>query len=221
MHDTQIKLKKDKFDTLPSYLEPFIPEGKDEGFIKNRVTLINRAYKELNLPPHYENALLEDFPPNIVKKVSPRQKSVDSRYIVGPSGIGKTHLMYALFKRYCEKAIIEDGNCQSCVTIHVPKFLSLLRSSYGRADGPPEAFLLEQFTTGTYFFIDDLGAEKTTEWTIGTLYLLIDTLYINNKTVFISSNLKLDEIADKLDERIASRIKGMCKVLNMEGDDRR
>ena len=222
MNDSKLNLvpQKDKFKELPGYLIPFIPTGKTEEFKSNRLKILNRAYSQLHLPPHYENAVLEDFPPNIKDKVRPGRNE-DSRYIVGKPGTGKTHLIYALFKRYAEKSIIERGDCNNCVIIQVPKFLSILRSTYGKANGPSEAHILEDFTKGDYFFIDDLGAEKTTEWTIGTLYLLIDSLYSNNKTVFISSNLKLDDVADKLDERIASRIKGMCKILPMDGSDRR
>jgi len=37
----------------------------------------------------------------------------------------------------------------------------------------------------------------------------------------ITSNLTLDEIAEKVGDRIASRIAGMCKVVEVRGKDRR
>ena len=38
---------------------------------------------------------------------------------------------------------------------------------------------------------------------------------------FISSNLTLDQIAARLDDRVASRIAGMCEVIRLQGKDRR
>ena len=66
-----------------------------------------------------------------------------------------------------------------------------------------------------------LGTEKYSEWVEETLYLLIDRRYSNMRKTFISSNLNLDGVAQHLNDRISSRIAGMCEVLKMEGKDRR
>ena len=69
--------------------------------------------------------------------------------------------------------------------------------------------------------LDDMGAEKTSEWSIQTLYSIIDRRYRDEKQTLITSNLTLDEIAEKVGDRIASRIAGMCKVVEIKGKDRR
>lgn len=211
----------DKYEKFPEHLLPFIRiEEKSKGYLNQRTTLINRMYKEMNLSPRYSEAEIEDFPDAIKRKVDPSRK-IKSRFLIGNVGSGKTHMIWALFKRFSEISVIKTGMAKQCVILHVPTFLSILRSTYGKPNTPSEREILAQFTTGDYFFIDDLGAEKTTEWTIGALYLLFDSLYSQNKTIFVSSNLSIQEIADKLDDRIASRIKGMCAVTKLNGKDRR
>jgi DNA replication protein DnaC len=37
----------------------------------------------------------------------------------------------------------------------------------------------------------------------------------------ITSNLTLEEVSEKVGDRIASRIAGMCKVIELKGIDRR
>jgi len=69
--------------------------------------------------------------------------------------------------------------------------------------------------------LDDIGAEKASEWVKQTLYLIIDNRYGNMKKTFITSNLTLNQISNQLDDRISSRIAGMSNTIRMQGKDRR
>ena len=69
--------------------------------------------------------------------------------------------------------------------------------------------------------LDDLGVDKTSEGSLQTLYTIIDRKYREEKQTLITSNLTLDEIAEEVGDRIASRIAGMCKVVEIKGKDRR
>jgi DNA replication protein DnaC len=69
--------------------------------------------------------------------------------------------------------------------------------------------------------MDDLGVEKTSEWSMQTLYTITDWRYRELRQTLVTSNLTLDEIAGKVGDRIASRIAGMCKVVELKGKDRR
>jgi len=48
-------------------------------------------------------------------------------------------------------------------------------------------------------------AEKTTEWALQTLFVIIDRRYRNMVKTIITSNLSLNEISEKIGDRIASR----------------
>jgi len=66
-----------------------------------------------------------------------------------------------------------------------------------------------------------IGVEKTTEWARQTLDYIIYERDNNLKPMVITSNLSLDEIAEKIDGRISSRLAGMGKVIQLKGSDYR
>jgi DNA replication protein DnaC len=92
---------------------------------------------------------------------------------------------------------------------------------YGSSRGLKGTSLIEKYAGKKCLILDDLGVEKTTEWSLQTLYTIIDRRYREEKQTLITSNLTLDEIAEKVGDRIASRIAGMCKVVEIKGRDRR
>lgn len=69
--------------------------------------------------------------------------------------------------------------------------------------------------------LDDLGAEKMSEYTRQLMYMLINEREMHDRQTIITSNYSLEEIADMIDTRITSRIKGMCLCHNLKGNDKR
>ena len=54
--------------------------------------------------------------------------------------------------------------------------------------------------------LDDIGAEKVTDWVQDTLFRMVDGRYRREKPIFYTSNLKPKELVDKLGQRIYDRI---------------
>ena len=69
--------------------------------------------------------------------------------------------------------------------------------------------------------IDDLGAEKTTDFVRQTLYYIVNEREQNELPIIVTSNYTLKDLAAKFDERISSRLAGMCKQVKLTGTDRR
>ena len=69
--------------------------------------------------------------------------------------------------------------------------------------------------------IDDIGAEKPSEWTQERVYSVIDHRYANCLPLIVTSNLPPSKLADQIGERAASRLAEMCEVVAMTGTDRR
>ena len=67
--------------------------------------------------------------------------------------------------------------------------------------------------------IDDVGAEKVSDWSRQMFYTLIDRRYREMSQTIITSNLDLDKLAEIIDERISSRIIEMGKVIKLGGKD--
>ena len=83
-------------------------------------------------------------------------------------------------------------------------------------------WIIQRYSEADCLVLDDLGAEKTTDWSFSVLYLIIDNRYNNYKKTIITSNFALNQLAGKLgDDRIPSRIRAMCSIVKMDGDDRR
>lgn len=69
--------------------------------------------------------------------------------------------------------------------------------------------------------VDEVGAEKTSESVLLYAYLLFNKREQNELPTYGTSNISVDEIGEKLDSRIASRIRGLCHVIAVGGEDQR
>ena len=70
-------------------------------------------------------------------------------------------------------------------------------------------------------FIDDIGAEKMTEWVAETFYLILNYRYNEMLPTIFTSNLSPSELAERIGDRIVSRIIGSSDVIKLDGEDRR
>jgi len=115
----------------------------------------------------------------------------------GPPGVGKSHLAVATIRRY-----LKSGR-RHCRFVSVPELLTILRATIAtnaqddQLDGLERAGLL---------VLDDLGATRGTDWAVDVQCTIISSRYNSERGTVITTNLTLDEIADRLDERIASRL---------------
>lgn len=157
-------------------------------------------------------------------------KTGESLFVYGPRGTGKTHFLCACLRMAVqEKLKAGELNIESLVTtqkppvrfLPVPELLLDFKQSYEPNSEMSEAEILKKYSAVDLLALDDLGAERVSDWSIQMLYLLIDRRYRDMKATMISSNLRPSQIAAKLDDRIASRISEMCHKVKFQGQDRR
>ena len=67
--------------------------------------------------------------------------------------------------------------------------------------------------------IDDLGTEMITQFTISTLYDVINSRMMDRRPTILSTNLTPEEIRGRYSPQIASRILGTYQVLQFLGRD--
>jgi len=137
----------------------------------------------------------------------------------GGSGTGKTHLASAILRELVKSGKV-SGWRSSGIFKSVPELLAEIRATYRNNSGDDEKTLIEEYSDTQYLVLDDFGAEKTTEWSISTLYLIIDRRYRECLPTIITTNLTLDEIAEKFDQRIASRLSS-ARIITIKGADYR
>ena len=132
-------------------------------------------------------------------------------YIWGPVGTGKTYAAYAIMKRLGEIGI-------RATFYTSPDLMDELRDDFQHKDNYNLDRLLENRGV---LIIDDLGAEKATEWVVETLHRIIDKRYREVLPTIVTSNSSLDELSERVGDRIPSRLAEACDIVKLEGDDRR
>jgi DNA replication protein DnaC len=179
-------------------------------------------------------------------KYKPKVKGRDidkSLFICGSVGSGKTIyaaalLMEAIKQDHKIASDTLDGYIPRLATrmfITAPELLMKIRSTFNKPksfqdtegitwleDEMTEKDIIDQYGNMEMLVLDDLGAEKQSEWALQTLYLIINKRYENLKPTIITSNMSLDELGDALgNDRIPSRIYAMCEQLNFGNKDLR
>ena len=134
-------------------------------------------------------------------------------FFTGPNGTGKTHLAVAILRELSLKGELH------WFFVKTPYLLMRIRQVFKKESSDSEESLIDQFIDYDYLVIDELGVEKITDWSLQTLYLIIDGRSDRLRSTIITSNLSLQQIEEKIDPRIASRIVGMSKVVRFESDD--
>jgi DNA replication protein DnaC len=121
-------------------------------------------------------------------------------FLVGSTGAGKSHLMEAIGRHILET---------SAWTVRYEASSSLLMrlretvSDYSEDD---MAEVLAWYQRRRFFLLDDLGAEKRSDFTVERLTELIDERMRMGWRTAISTNLGREELADRCGERLASRL---------------
>jgi len=144
-------------------------------------------------------------------------KYVDDKkgvYLWGETGTGKTVMASSIIREY----IIKYGG--KIKYISSPKMIMELQDSY-KNDKESPVDILKKLSRVDILFIDDLGAEKLTEFVRQSIYFLINEREQWERPTIITSNYSLSEIDVYIDKRISSRIAGMCSIVKVGGDDLR
>lgn len=146
-------------------------------------------------------------------------------WLLGDVGTGKTTLAMLV-----SKSVLELG--RSVAIYSLPNLLARIRRTFDNADGEQSYLeLFNRLTSVDLLHIDDLGAEKRTDWVIEQLYALINERYENNRAIVVTSNVDpedkdphnaLDLLGRQINARTVSRLEEICgEPICMFGDDQR
>lgn len=161
---------------------------------------------------------LNEFKEHIVDHVA----RGEGLYIWGENtGNGKTSWACKIMGYYFRKVAFSSGLENEGLYIYLPTFLDDLRNSYNNPT-PDFDEELEMVKKCKLLIIDDIGAERVTEWVRERIVSIINTRSANGLCTIYTSNLSLKGLTDKLgDDRISSRIKGSVREINLLGKDNR
>jgi len=165
------------------------------------------------IPMRYSRATIKDLPDQVREIVINLAKERKSMFLYGGVGVGKTHATFALANHI---------GINNVMYLNVPHFLATLRQQIGRGSNDPVSeTVLDAAEYGRYLVLDDIGVEKSSDWVFENIYTIINHRYEHGLPTIITSNFDVGEIAHKLGDRVASRIYGMCELVEIIGTDKR
>jgi DNA replication protein DnaC len=134
---------------------------------------------------------------------------------MGDVGTGKTTLAMLV-----SKAALERGRTVAIYSL--PRLLNELRKTYDDSSDVGYLQLLDSLASVDLLHIDDVGAERSSEWVLEQLYSVINARYEEERAIVLTTNLRPDELREQITERTVSRLLEMCgEPLPLFGEDQR
>lgn len=165
----------------------------------------------------YAKATLDDFRGKEIfayckKWVSDPQATLGPM-LMGGIGTGKTHFLNALVR---ELYLVGYTDRNMVKLITSTELIYEIKNAIAQKTTDT---VLDRYKSVPVLLLDDLGAERITEWTQEQFYLIIDSRWRYRLPMAITSNYELPHISEMLGERIASRIAGMTQPFVIKGKD--
>lgn len=200
------KLKKEEEDLKKYELSMKIKDLRQTGFPDQE--MINFTFNN----DDNENQSLSHTAKQYVKNFNKMLEDGKGLILYGSVGTGKT------FAAACiANSLIDKGH--PCM---VTNFSRLINKLSGMFEGKQS--YLDMINKVDLLVIDDLAAERDTEYMNEIVFNIIDARYRSNKPLIITTNLTLQELQNPTDpkkKRTYSRLMSMCIPVKVNGNDRR
>jgi DNA replication protein DnaC len=140
-------------------------------------------------------------------------------YLWGNPGTGKTLLSTIILSELITRYAVEGRFLKIS-----RNFFDKIRATYNENSssfGQGNA-IENEIANIDVLVIDDFGTQRNSAWELETLYDLVDARYEAEKFTIFTSNFDPDKaMKDLYEGRILSRIKAMCRIVDMSGPDQR
>ena len=193
------------------------PQRVSQAKARSLSAVIPRRYRDVafDRPP-----VTDMEPMRVIEEVRAFANRIDDHldagrglWFMGPPGTGKTTLAMLV-----SKAALKTG--RSVAIYSLPRLLNEIRDTH-RSERSHVA-LLDRLTEVDLLHIDDVGAERTTDWVLEELYSIVNGRYEDQRSIVITTNItERDELCAQLTPRTVSRLTEMCDELPLHGHDHR
>ncbi len=137
---------------------------------------------------------------------------------VGPNGVGKTHLVCAIYNK-----ILKEKNIRG-VFIDFSNLNFKLKETFSFEEATGE--FIDFLVNTPLLIIDDLGSIKATTWFQDILYEIINQRYLKNKPLLATTAYQIEDtqketLCERIGDGITSRLLELCKVIEIQAKDHR
>lgn len=141
------------------------------------------------------------------------ERSSRSILMMGGTGLGKTHLSSAVARRIIEqgKDVFYTGAIKLFSNFEDQRFKATYSSEVTES--------IERYFDCDLLIIDDLGTEMINQFSVSTLYNLLNDRLSRRRPTIVNTNLTKEEIQKKYTDRITSRMFGEFQLLFFMGTD--
>jgi len=194
-----------------------------------RIARKRAAALEGRIPKRYRDLSFEREPvisieranPHVVREVRQYVRTVAEQldagrglWFTGDVGTGKTTLAMLI-----SKAVMEADRTVAIYSL--PRLLGLLRDTYQDKAQYSLNELIERLSAVDLLHVDDVGAERTSDWVLEQLYAIVNARYEDERSVIITTNLERGPLVEQIKERTVSRLEEMCTLVPLYGEDAR
>ncbi len=178
--------------------------------------VIPRRYRDVS----FERPPVTEIDPAIVAATRRFALTIDAQldagrglWFMGPPGTGKTTLAMLV-----SKAASDAGRTVAIYSL--PRLLNEIRDTHRAERSHIE--LLDRLTEVDLLHIDDVGAERSTDWVLEELYSIVNARYEDQRSMVITTNiLDREALCEQITARTVSRLTEMCDELPLLGHDHR
>ena len=178
------------------------------------------------IPRKYRNASFDRSPvtdmpgPQVqvvkrfVREIGENLQSGRGLWFYGSVGTGKTTLAMIV-----SQAALDAGH--SVAIYSLPRLLAEIRATFESDSEGSYVDFLDRLAAVDLLHVDDVGAERTSDWVLEQLYAIVNARYEDERSVIITTNLERDELVEQIKERTVSRLEEMCTLVPLYGEDAR
>lgn len=164
-----------------------------------QILKLSYAFNKCRIPPRYRDATLESYDTKFagIHGSLPRAHLIAKRFaddypammapgrglmFVGSSGLGKTHLAVGILK-----VLVQEKGCDG-LFCYYQQLLKDIQNSYNPQTSTTELQVLKPVFDAEVLVLDELGADRPTDWVSDTVALVLNTRYNHKQLTIVTTN---------------------------------